>query len=407
MRRRLMLLILVGCSCGRTLLSIDLDGGDAGGVVAGPDAGPPDAGPSVCVPLAVIPGMLNPLGPRITLPADNPKMLDGVMTPAGRVFAVLDPANKRVLVLGPGWEREVAETTAELFRVHLAWNGSQLALTWQADRRLMFALFDAQGLLQHRRELANTTQPDEAVAGFAAGTWVAVWTHGITTISDAWATRIAPDGGDQTLAQKVTNQPLKVGFPASGISAIVSDAGISALVLGAEYSALAFTNLQPTHQREVSVPGSRGRGALVSLGNGQLSAVFYGEGPNGRRPDLTRIDFRPDGGQTSGVVASQPSLFTIEDLAAMECAGRLVVAFTDDTTGQGPCIGDYCARPLIHVATGVDGGDWHSSETDGGYARSVTVLRNGNSLDVAWLSASSDGTAQVVVASAIVSCCGP
>ena len=55
--------------------------------------------------------------------------------------------------------------------------------------------------------------------------------------------------------------------------------------------------------------------------------------------------------------------------------------------------------------TGVDAGAWHSAETDGGYVRSVTLLRNGSALDLAWLSARSDGSAQVVVAPAIVSCC--
>lgn len=409
MRMRLLLVLL--CACGRTPLGVEADAGsDAGLVIAPTDAGlviaPNDAGPQPCVPLALRRGAVLTVGPRVVIPTDNPKLLDGVMTPGGRVFAVLDPQNTRVLLIGPGWVREVNESTTELFRVHLAWNGEQLALTWQAGRRLMFALFDAQGTLQHRRELANTTQADEAVAGFAGGTWVPVWTHGISTIADAWATRIYPDGGDQTLSQKLTNSPFTLGFPASGVSAIVTDAGVTALVLG-ESSAVAWANLFPTHQREVSLMGSRGRGALVDLGAGGLSAVFYGAGPNSRRPDLERVDLQRDGGIRYETIAREPSLFSIQDVTAASCAGRVVVGYTDDTTGAGSCIGDYCQWPLLHVTTGLDGGDWRSPETDGGYVRSVTFLKNGDALDVAWLSATSDGTAQVTIAPSLIACCGP
>lgn len=170
-------------------------------------------------------------GPRVTVPLENPKLLDGVLTPTGYVFAILDPLNSRLLPVGPGWERELAESTTALSRVRLAFNGVQLALTWQAGPRLMFALFDQEGALQHQRQLTSTTQADEAVVGFAGGTWVPVWTHGLSTIVDAWATRIFPDGGDQTLAQKVTSQSLPLSIPASGVSALVNDAGIRALVL--------------------------------------------------------------------------------------------------------------------------------------------------------------------------------
>jgi hypothetical protein len=326
------------------------------------------------------------------------------MTPAGRIFALLDPSNTRVLLVGPTWERELVENTSELQRVHLAFNGTQLALTWQAGQRLMFALFDSQGTLQHQRQLATTTQQDEAVAGFAGGTWVPVWTHGINTRVDAWATRIYPDGGDQTLSQKATSQTLPLGFPASGISALVTDAGIKVLVL-AESSSLAFTDLFPSHSSEVSLPGSRGRGVLVDRGGSGVTAVFFGAGPNSRRPELLRVDHPLDGGTVTSTLANEPSLYSVQDVTAAACGRRLVVAYTDDTTGEGPCLGNYCYYPLLHVSADLDGGDWHSPETDGGYVRSVTILRNGEALDVAWLSARSDGTAQITVAPAVISCC--
>lgn len=235
-----------------------------------------------------------------------------------------------------------------------------------------------------------------------------VWTHGLGTIVDAWATRIDPDGSDQTLAQKVTSLPLPLGNAASGVSALVDDAGIRALVL-AESSALAFTDSFPSHLFEISMPGSRGRGALVDMGDAGVSAVFFGPGPNSRRPDLLRADQALDGGVQLSTIATQPSLFSVQDVTAARCGRRLVVAYTDDTTGAGPCLGNYCDRPLLRVVADLDGGDWHSPATDAAsrphYARSVTILRDGDSLDVAWLSVSADGGARVMVAPSLIACC--
>lgn len=122
------------------------DGGDAGLADAGREE---DAGAS-CV--LTPPAELLTFGPRIAVPLENPKLLDGVMTPAGRVFAILDPMNTRVLLVGPTWQRELVESTPELARVHLAFNGAQFAVTWQAGQRLRFALFDVQGNPQHHAD---------------------------------------------------------------------------------------------------------------------------------------------------------------------------------------------------------------------------------------------------------------
>lgn len=92
-------------------------------------------------------------------------------------------------------------------------------------------------------------------------------------------------------------------------------------------------------------------------------------------------------------------------MTAAACGRRLVVAYTDDTTGAGPCLGDYCYRPLLRVVADLDGGDWRSPEIDGGYVRSVSIIRNGSALDVAWLSVSAEGTGQVTVAPSVMVCC--
>jgi hypothetical protein len=91
---------------------------DGGTVISETDAGAmdagttPDAGP--CVPGQLTQRPLILLGPRISLPAENPKMVDGVSIPAGRVLAMLDPQNQRLVLLGPGWARELTETSFQL-----------------------------------------------------------------------------------------------------------------------------------------------------------------------------------------------------------------------------------------------------------------------------------------------------
>jgi hypothetical protein len=56
-----------------------------------------------------------------------------------------------------------------------------------------------------------------------------------------------------------------------------------------------------------------------------------------------------------------------------------------------------------------DGGTWRSPAADSigrpQHVRSVAILRNGDSLDVAWISVSTDGGGRIMVAPSLISCC--